>query len=146
MSLIRSPAACAQTGALDRMDHTDGITAAELYELHLEEVFRYVLQRVRSVDEAEDITGEVFVAAFAALPGFRRQCPPQLWLLSIARCKIIDASRRRAVRRETLASDLSGEGPEASALWEAIAADEGPEAAVIRREARRAARELIDQL
>ena len=97
------------------------------------------------MEEAEDITGEVFVAAFAGLSGFRGQCPPQLWLLSIARRKIVDAHRRRVVRRETLASELPVEGPEA-ALWEAVATDEGPEAAVMRLEARRALWELIDQL
>jgi RNA polymerase sigma-70 factor (ECF subfamily) len=116
-------------------------SAAELHERHLEDVFRYVLRRVASQEEAEDITAEVFTAAFVGLPRFRGQCPPALWLLSIARRKIIDARRRRASRRETLASEL-----DEAALHDALVAVEGPEAAVMRTEARRVLGELVAQL
>jgi RNA polymerase sigma-70 factor (ECF subfamily) len=112
----------------------NGTTAAELYERHLDDVFRYVSHRVSRPEEAEDITAEVFAAAFAGLARFRGQCPLHLWLLSIARRKIVDA-RRRAARREMLASEL-GEDGAAGALWEAVAVEEGPEAALMREEAR----------
>ena len=74
----------ARVGALDGMDHAEGITAAGLYERYVEDVYRYVWQRVPSVEEAEDVTAEVFAAAAAGLSRFRGQCPPYLWLLSIA--------------------------------------------------------------
>jgi RNA polymerase sigma-70 factor (ECF subfamily) len=127
-------------------DNTDETTAAGLHECYLEDVFRYVLRRVLRVEEAEDITAEVFAAAAAGLPRFRSQCPPYLWLLSIARRQIARARRRRAVRRETLASELADAAPEAAALWEALAAVEGPEAALMRAEARRVLAELVAQL
>jgi RNA polymerase sigma-70 factor, ECF subfamily len=146
MSLIKSPATYAQLGTLDPMNRVDWATAAELYERHLEDVFRYVLHRVSRPEEAEDITADVFAAAFAGLSRFRGQCPPHLWLLSIARRKIIDARRRRSARPETLASELADEGPEAGALWEALAVDDGPEAALMRAEARRVLGELVAQL
>jgi RNA polymerase sigma factor (sigma-70 family) len=95
----------------DGRSHAAGMTAADLHARYLKDVFRYVLQRVSSIDEAEDITAEVFAAAAAGLSSFRGQCPPYLWLLSIARRQIARAQRRRAVRRETLASELAGEGP-----------------------------------
>src|SRR6266511_2403368 len=112
-----------QPGAIDAgardsgSDRADMATAAGLYERHLEDVFRYVLHRVPRQEEAEDITAEVFAWAFAGLSRFRGDCPPHLWLLSIARRKIVDARRRRSVRQETLASELSADGPEAEALW-----------------------------
>jgi RNA polymerase sigma-70 factor, ECF subfamily len=123
------------------MSHADRTTAAELHERHLEDVFRYVLRRVASQEEAEDITAEVFTAAFEGLPRFRGHCAPILWLLSIARRKIIDAHRRRAARRETLTSELVDE-----ALHEALVAVEGPEAAFLRMEARRVLGELVTRL
>jgi RNA polymerase sigma-70 factor (ECF subfamily) len=155
MALIRSQATCIEVGALDGMSRAYGVTAAELHERHLEDVFRYVLRRVGTQEEAEDITAEVFTAAFVALPRFRGQCPPYLWLLSIARRKIIDARRRRAARRETLASELEwGQEPTkggdarggVQALHDALVAAEGPEAAVMRAEARRMLGQLVAQL
>ena len=136
----------AQPGARDWMNRADAITAAELHERYLKEVFRYVLQRVTTIEEAEDITAEVFAAAATGLPRFRGECAPHLWLLSIARRQIARAHRRKAARRETFASELAGEAPEAPALWEALAAVEGPEAALLRAEARRELYRLIRQL
>jgi RNA polymerase sigma-70 factor, ECF subfamily len=125
------------------MDQADWATAAALYQRYLQDVFRYVFQRVPRQEEAEDITAEVFAAAFKGLPRFRGQCPPYLWLLSIARRKIVDARRRHTVRRETLASELAADEPAAAALWEAVAAVEGPETVLIRSEARRMLGDLI---
>src|SRR5205814_1736758 len=84
---------------------------------------------------------EVFAAAAVGLPRFRGDCPPYLWLLSIARRQIARAQRRRAARRETLASELAD-----PTLWEALAAVEGPESAVMRAEARRVLGELVARL
>jgi RNA polymerase sigma-70 factor (ECF subfamily) len=136
----------ARTGALDWMNRAGAITAAELHERCLKDVYRYVLQRTASIEEAEDITAEVFAAATTGLPRFRGECPPYLWLLSIARRQIARAQRRRAVRRETLSSELAHERPAAEALWEALAAVEGPEAALLRAEADRVLGQLLGQL
>jgi RNA polymerase sigma-70 factor (ECF subfamily) len=146
MPLSKPQAAYAPARALGEMDRPEKITAAELHERYLEAVFRYVLRRVLLVEEAEDITAAVFASATAALPRFRRECPPYLWLLSIARRQIARARRQQAIRRETLASELADEAPDAQALWEALAAVEGPEVTVIRAETRRVLHGLIAQL
>jgi RNA polymerase sigma-70 factor (ECF subfamily) len=138
------PVACRER--YDPMGRADGITAAELHERYLRDVFRFVWQRVPCAEEAEDITAEVFAAAAAGLPRFRGQCPPYLWLLSIARRQIALLRRRRAARRETLASELAEEGPDADPVWEGLAEAEGPETTVMRAEARQVLRELIAQL
>jgi DNA-directed RNA polymerase specialized sigma24 family protein len=65
--------------------------------------------------------------------------------LSIARWKTIDA-RRRWVLQETLASELADEGLEAAVLWEALAADHGPEAVMLCAEARRVLGEFVARL
>jgi RNA polymerase sigma-70 factor, ECF subfamily len=126
-------------------DHGDRVTAAELHARYLEDVFCYVRRRVPSVEEAEDITAEVFAAAFVGLPRFRGHCPLSLWLLGIARRQIAIALRRREARRETLASELGDETGDAAAIWEALAA-EGPEVALARAEARGVMRRLVAQL
>src|SRR5438067_2223321 len=137
MPLIESQAVDAQAGALNWMNRADWVTAEVLYERYLKDVFRYVLQRVPSIEEAEDITAEVFAAAAMGLSRFRGDCSPYLWLLSIARRQVARAHRRRASRRETLASDLAGEQSHAAAVWEAIEAVEGPESALLRADAQR---------
>lgn len=122
------------------------VTAAELHERHLQEVFRYVLRRVPRPEEAEDITAQVFEAAHEGLARFRGDCPPRLWLLGIARRQIALALRRRAARRETLASELEGEAVETDPVWERLAVIEGPEQTLMRAEARRTVRRLLAQL
>jgi RNA polymerase sigma-70 factor (ECF subfamily) len=146
MPLIRSQATYAQARAFDRAERGEAVTAAELHERYLEEVLRYVLRRVSSVEEAEDITAEVFAAAFVGLPRFRGQCSPYLWLLGIARRKIAYALRQRSTRRETLAAEMGDELPEADALWQTVAATEGPEAALVRAEARHVLGQLLAEL
>jgi RNA polymerase sigma-70 factor (ECF subfamily) len=128
------------------MDRADWVTAAVLHERYLDDVFRYVVRRVPRVEEAEDITAEVFAAAAVGLPRFRGHCPPHLWLLGIARRKIADTLRRRAARRETLTSEMAPEAPGADPLWETLVAVEGPETALVRAEARRVVRDLVAQL
>jgi RNA polymerase sigma factor (sigma-70 family) len=145
MAVTRGDIGSALVGAQRTMRRGEDV-AAELYERHLEDVFRYVLRRVPSVTDAEDITSEVFAAAAAGLSRFGRRCEPRLWLLGIARRKIADALRRRAVRRETLASELGGGSGAADPLWEALVAVEGPEMALMRAEARRVVHELLAEL
>jgi RNA polymerase sigma-70 factor, ECF subfamily len=131
--------------APDRMSRLDRATLSALYQRHLKDVLHYVLRRVPRIEEAEDITAEVFAAAAVGLSRFRGHCPPYLWLLSIARRQIALA-RRQAARRETLVSELAPETSEAEALWESLAAAEGPETAAMRAEARRVLRELVSRL
>jgi RNA polymerase sigma-70 factor (ECF subfamily) len=145
MLLTRSQAPCARAREANRMDRADWATAAVLHERYLNDVFRYVSRRVPRREEAEDITAEVFTAAFVELSRFRGQCSPYLWLLGIARRKIVDSLRRRSARPETLASELVPEGADAMSLPE-VAVAEGPEELLERAEERRVVRDLVDQL
>jgi RNA polymerase sigma-70 factor (ECF subfamily) len=144
MPWIRSEATSIPAEALDVCEPSASERARALYDRHGEDVFNYVAHRVARREEAEDITAEVFAAAVQALPCFRGQCPVYLWLLSIARRKIAD-SRRRAPRRELLASEVTEEGLEAGTRWDRgwAATIEGPEATVMREESRRVLRDLV---
>jgi RNA polymerase sigma factor (sigma-70 family) len=67
-----------------------------LYGRYAARVFRYVLSRTGSRDEAADLTQLTFARAFKALPRFRPgRTPFVAWLFRIARNAVTDAHRRR---------------------------------------------------
>ena len=74
---------------------------ADLYELHFERVYAYVVRRVQDRAETEDLTAEVFHQALANLKRFEwRGIPFAAWLFRIAANLISDRwqhSRREIV-------------------------------------------------
>jgi len=88
---------------------------AELYDTHVEAVYRYVLYRVREPSDAEDLTSDVFTRAFANIHRYRWQGKSFLaWLYTIARNAVTDRRRRT---RPTVELDnaygLAQDGPTA---------------------------------
>jgi RNA polymerase sigma factor (sigma-70 family) len=69
---------------------------ARLYTRHVERIYRYVRSRVTSDADAEDITAEVFAAAFAGLARYRQQGCFAAWLYGIARRSIAKYYEREA--------------------------------------------------
>jgi RNA polymerase sigma-70 factor (ECF subfamily) len=68
---------------------------AELYETHLERVYAFIARRVRTRDEVEDLTSEVFRRALSNLANFEwRGAPFAAWLFRIAANAIRDHSGR----------------------------------------------------
>jgi len=68
---------------------------AELYEMHFERVYAYIIRRVRDRSEAEDLTAEVFHQALANLKRFEwRGIPFAAWLFRIAANLISDRWQR----------------------------------------------------
>ena len=68
-------------------------TAEALHQRYLGDVFAYVARRVPDHQEAEDVTAEVFAAAFVALPQQNGPNGPYPWLLGIARIERIEVAR-----------------------------------------------------
>ena len=68
-----------------------------LYTLYLDSIYRYVYYRVDRAATAEDLTGEVFVRAWEALPSYKVQASPfKSWLYRIAHNLVIDHHRRQS--------------------------------------------------
>jgi RNA polymerase sigma-70 factor (ECF subfamily) len=67
----------------------------DLYELYLDELFRYVFYRISNKADAEDLTELVFLKAWEGLPGYRGTVPFRAWLYRIARNAIVDHYRTR---------------------------------------------------
>jgi RNA polymerase sigma-70 factor (ECF subfamily) len=61
------------------------------------DVWRFAAHRVGS-DDADDVTQDVYVRAWRAIPAFRHDATARTWLLAIARRACVDALRRRGRR------------------------------------------------
>lgn len=102
-------------------------------------IYRYVLVRVGSAPDAEDVAAETFAAAFGAIGRFRWQGVPfEAWLFRIARSKIAD--HQRSARRRSTTSDISAVAPELLPRGEDVALE------VVRRDEQRTALAAMTRL
>lgn len=87
----------------------------ELYRLYREPVRRYLWQLCGADDQAEELTQETFIKAYAGLLMFRGECSVATWLFRIARNLYLNSLRRPSPTRidtdELLAiPDSGGQG------------------------------------
>ncbi len=63
----------------------DRTAFTRLYDLHYDRIYRHVLYRVRSVQDAEDLSQQVFLQAWQAMGRYRATGAPFVaWLFTIA--------------------------------------------------------------
>ena len=97
-----------------------------LYERHLDAIFRYVYYRVGDTREAEDLTEQVFLRAWEAIPRYRQRSTPfTSWLYRIAHNAVVDFHRDRKWTVPVPSHELfeiRGERP--SSVQQVIAAEE----------------------
>jgi RNA polymerase sigma-70 factor (ECF subfamily) len=91
-----------EQGLVQRAQQGDKEAFAQLYEVHFDKIYRYVILKVGNKAEAEDMTQQVFVRAFESIKSFRwKGVPFSAWLYRIARNLVIDHIRR-AKKRPTV--------------------------------------------
>ncbi|OGO19934.1 MAG: hypothetical protein A2Z14_00660 [Chloroflexi bacterium RBG_16_48_8] len=74
----------------------DGKAFETLYVRYMQAIYRYIFFRVGDEIQAEDLTEEVFVRAWEALPKYQhRKHPFSSWLYRIAHNLIIDYYRKK---------------------------------------------------
>jgi RNA polymerase sigma-70 factor, ECF subfamily len=73
----------------------DRAAFAELYRRYLPRVYRYALARTADAEQAQDVTAQTFLAALEGLASYRRTGTFLAWLLTIARHKASDLTRRQ---------------------------------------------------
>ncbi len=79
---------------IERAIAHDRAAFATLYDRYVDRVHRHVHYRLSDRTEAEDVTQEVFVRAWKAIPRYRRTGAPLLaWLTTIAHNLIVDSYR-----------------------------------------------------
>jgi RNA polymerase sigma-70 factor (ECF subfamily) len=73
----------------------DQAAFAELYDRYLDRVYRYIYYRTANRTDAEDLTEQVFLQAWAAIERFRWQGKPFVaWLYTVAHNVVVDWRRR----------------------------------------------------
>lgn len=71
-----------------------------LYDMHLERVHRHIYYRVGNREDAQDLTQQVFLKAWHALPKYRQKSSPFIaWLLTISNNLVIDYYRKNKARQ-----------------------------------------------
>ncbi len=76
----------------------------EVYRDHADAVYRFCVSQLRDPDTAEDVTGDVFAAAFGAYGRVKPDSAGvRTWLFRIARNAVIDQYRREGRRRSLVA-------------------------------------------
>jgi RNA polymerase sigma-70 factor (ECF subfamily) len=96
-------------GYVEAGRHGDDLALARLVRATQSVVQRFCVN-YSSLDEAEDLTQEVYIRAIRNLDQYRGDAPVVSWLLSIARHVCADQVRRNQ-RRARLASRLQAERP-----------------------------------
>lgn len=85
---------------------------AEIYERHVDPIYRYIYMRLRNPADAEDLTGQVFLKMIDALPAYRLQGVPfSTWLYRIAHNLVVDRYRRAGRAPIELSEQLPDSGP-----------------------------------
>src|SRR5690349_15522998 len=67
----------------------------ELFERHGPAVLRYSRDSLRDDALADDVQQQVFIEAFRDLRNFQRRASMKVWLLAIARHRVLDAAKKR---------------------------------------------------
>jgi RNA polymerase sigma-70 factor (ECF subfamily) len=81
---------------VDRARRGNADAFGQLYQLHLDRIYRYVYYRVGSSNEAEDLTEHVFLKAWEAIGRYEsRGLPFAAWLYRMAHNAVIDHYRAR---------------------------------------------------
>ncbi len=115
---------------LRRAQRGDEAAFCELVRLYQLPLFNYVLRLVGNRPLAEDLTQEVFLRVFQALPRFSGRSRFTTWLFQIAKHRVVDEMRalerrpRPSAQLEDLewpATELSADGRQTIVeLWRAI--------------------------
>jgi len=86
-----------------RAQQRDADAFTELYQRHVDLIFRYVLYRVGDQAAAEDLTSEVFMRVLESLATYEdRGAPFAAWLYRIANARVIDYWRRASRQNVSL--------------------------------------------
>jgi RNA polymerase sigma-70 factor (ECF subfamily) len=72
-----------------------------LYDRYVLKIYRYLLSRMGSVEDARDVTSQTFLTAIETFPRYKHKGYFSAWLFSIARSKYVDHWRKAQRRIET---------------------------------------------
>ena len=81
---------------VDRAACGDTWAFGQLYDIYADRIYRHIYYRTSNVDDARDLTQEVFARAWQVLPKYKRTKTPFLgWLFTISHNRVIDYYRTK---------------------------------------------------
>jgi RNA polymerase sigma-70 factor (ECF subfamily) len=81
---------------VERAAGGDATAFGELYDIHVDRIYRHIYYRVGSTGDAEDLTQQVFINAWKAIGRFKKKSSPfAAWLMTISRNLLTDYYRAR---------------------------------------------------
>lgn len=84
---------------VERARAGDTVAMGWLYDRYFDRIYRYVLLKIGSPEEAEDLAGQVFLRMIESIAGFQWQGSTfAAWLYRIAHNLMVDSLRQRARR------------------------------------------------
>lgn len=94
----------------------------ELYHLHKQDVYRYLLSLTRDPSLSEDLLSETFISAIRGIDGFKGRSSLKTWLYSIARRKWMDELRKKrsTVSYSELLDEYAGGSLEQAVMTEEL--------------------------
>jgi RNA polymerase sigma-70 factor (ECF subfamily) len=110
----------------------------QLFERHGPAVLRYCRDSLRDDALADDVQQQVFIEAFRDLRNFQRRASMKVWLLAIARHRVLDAAKKRRSARNYFA--------EGTAITDAADAAPSPGEALDEARLREALLAAVDEL
>jgi RNA polymerase sigma-70 factor (ECF subfamily) len=91
---------------ISRVQAGDASAERELYDAHVERVYRLVYRLAGDADQAQDYTQETFIRAFGRLGEFRGEAALGTWICSIAVSVALNGLRRgKRLRTREVALD-----------------------------------------
>jgi len=131
---------------VERAQAGDREAFEELVQRYYSKIYSFAYRMVSDAETAADLTQEVFLRAFAALPSFRLESSFQTWIFRIASNLCVDR-HRRAQRRGPAPLSLEGFGEEEEEPGLEVPDWSGnPERILEREELRAKVQEAIGQL
>jgi RNA polymerase sigma-70 factor (ECF subfamily) len=68
-----------------------------IYHRYIERIYRYVFHQVNNIEDAEDLSSQVFVSAWESLPKYEERGLFTAWIFGIARNKVRAFHRKQRV-------------------------------------------------
>ena len=96
----------AEADLVQRCLEGDAAAWETLVRVYWKRVFNIAYKFVARFDEAEDLTQEIFVKLFRALPTFDRRASFDTWLTRVSRNLCIDRYRRRRREKERFTDEV----------------------------------------
>jgi len=87
--------------------------------MHVDRVYRHIYYRVNNVADTEDLTQQVFLKAWQAIPRYKKTASPFLaWLMTISHNLVVDFYRAKKVKirfRDAVMAEDPESSPEVTA-------------------------------